>query len=404
MPTFQYKAVDNRTGEIVKNTVKGIANKKELYNKLKSNNLMPIDITATFELNPTQNSEEKKFKSYDNVIEFTHSLLILKKAGAEDVDAIAAIIRETENEQFKEILKQVLEKIESGEYIYSAMENYPKTFPATYTNIIKIGEFSDSLVNSLEQAIKYLAKEEKRIKKVKNTIKPKIYQLIGIFLLLLIESLIFMPIIQYIFNSVSNKIELNGAIIMINRISIILCIIISIIDVTVSLILMKIHKIKNNYKFDLYKYQSKTFGKLFYTIDFAKVMNSLSISLKNGMNIHEALEESKNIVENKVMKEILENAIEKCGEKTDSWTQAFENIEFGSSVLSEMLKLGVKTDLISQLDKTLEVAELDIDKCLKNIDKVLAKAVILTSAVTIIIFTMMFFTPAMLTYLQCIKI
>ena len=35
MPTFQYKAIDSRTGQVVKNTVSGITNKQELYNKLK---------------------------------------------------------------------------------------------------------------------------------------------------------------------------------------------------------------------------------------------------------------------------------------------------------------------------------------------------------------------------------
>ena len=54
MPTFQYKAIDSRTGQVVKNTVSGITNKQELYNKLKNNGLSPIDIIATFEIIPNR--------------------------------------------------------------------------------------------------------------------------------------------------------------------------------------------------------------------------------------------------------------------------------------------------------------------------------------------------------------
>ena len=88
MPTFQYKAIDSRTGQVVKNTVSGITNKQELYNKLKNNGLSPIDITATFEIIPNKDEKNKKLKNLDGIINLTQNLLILKKAGADDVEAL----------------------------------------------------------------------------------------------------------------------------------------------------------------------------------------------------------------------------------------------------------------------------------------------------------------------------
>lgn len=65
MPTFQYKAVDNKTGLTVKNTVKA-KTKQELYTRLKNNGLTPINIEPAiqFTLEQKENEEtiEKQIK------------------------------------------------------------------------------------------------------------------------------------------------------------------------------------------------------------------------------------------------------------------------------------------------------------------------------------------------------
>lgn len=161
MPTFQYKAIDNRTGQIVKNVVNGISSKQELYSKLKNNSLTPIEISTTFEIIPNKNSTDKKLKNFDSIIDFTQNLIILKKSGADDIESLKTIIQQEENMQLKLILKEMLQSVESGEYIYITMEKYPKIFPATYVNMIKIGELSNTELISLEQALKYILKEKK---------------------------------------------------------------------------------------------------------------------------------------------------------------------------------------------------------------------------------------------------
>ena len=161
MPTFQYKAIDSRTGQVVKNTVSGITNKQELYNKLKNNGLSPIDIIATFEIIPNKDEKNKKLKNLDGIINLTQNLLILKKAGADDVEALKTITNQEDNIQLKLILKEMMQNVESGEYIYNTMEKYPKVFPATYVNMIKMGELSKSEITSLEESLKYLLKEKK---------------------------------------------------------------------------------------------------------------------------------------------------------------------------------------------------------------------------------------------------
>ena len=61
MSTFQYKAVDSKTGLIVKNTVKA-ESKQELYNKLKENGLTPINIEPAFQFVLQKKEDEEEIE------------------------------------------------------------------------------------------------------------------------------------------------------------------------------------------------------------------------------------------------------------------------------------------------------------------------------------------------------
>ena len=62
MPAFQYKAIDNRTGLTVKNTVNGIT-KQELYKMLKKNGLTPVEIQQALEVTATKKQPVKKHRT-----------------------------------------------------------------------------------------------------------------------------------------------------------------------------------------------------------------------------------------------------------------------------------------------------------------------------------------------------
>lgn len=396
MPTFQYKAVDNRTGQIVKNVVNGISNKQDLYNKLKNNGLTPIEINTTFEIIPNKNSTDKKLKNFDSIINFTQNLIILKKAGSDDVEAIKTIIKQEENIQLKLVLKEMLQSVESGEYIYNTMEKYPKIFPATYVNMIKMGELSNTELISLEQALKFILKENKRKEKICETIKPKIIQLIGILLIFVIGILTIIPSIQSMCNQLGSQVKLPW---ITNQINMILeiwyC---PVIIIIIAIILIRMY-IKNYAT----KYNSSIFGKLNYTIDFHKVMSSILLNLKNGMNIHEALEESKNVVENKVMLNIINQSIENCSNPDKGWTLPFRQVEYGSSMLSEMLKLGEQKDTIQQMEKLIEVTEKDIDNILNKISNTLKKIVIISTICILIFFILTVLVPSISIYIEALN-
>ena len=136
------------------------------------------------------------------------------------------------------------------------------------------------------------------------------------------------------------------------------------------------------------------FGKLNFSIDFSRIAGAMLLNLKNGMRIQEALEVSKNVVNNYVMLSLLETSINNIivGE---SWVKPFED----SGITSEMLKIGMQTDLPEMMSKLVEYMNMDIDNTINKIIKVLPQILYGIVGVLIIFVTIVVLVPCITMYM-----
>ena len=445
MPAFQYKAIDNRTGQMIKNTVNGVT-KQELYKMLKNNGLTPIDIQQALEvtankqpvkkhrsseeilrdLSPDQvrliynsNSSAKKTKSMTaqskkisknrghkittrDIIIFTQNFLLLKKADFNNIHALETVISSTENAKFKSILEDILAGVESGENMYTTMEYYSDIFPVIYVNMIKVGELSGSLVKSLEQAMEYLETSNALAKRVKKIVLPNVIQFVGMLVLLIGGTIFIIPTIQKVFDSMGSTEQLPWITQkfseFLNSLKYWWYYPLALITIAVIAIMAYIRTPKGRYQWHLFKYKAPIFGPLIYAVDFSRVMKAISLNLKNGMRIQQALEVSKNVAKNNVMLSILETSINNCliGK---SWVEPFEESGFGNAMSAEMLKVGMQTDLPKMMDKLMEFIESDIDAILQRIMKVLPEVSYILVGVVLIFFVCVVLVPCIQVYM-----
>ena len=74
--------------------------------------------------------------------------------------------------------------------------------------MIKVGELSGSLTNSLQQAVKYLDDTNALNKKLKGILIPNIIQFVLLLVLLFVGTLVAIPTIQGIFDELGTEEEL----------------------------------------------------------------------------------------------------------------------------------------------------------------------------------------------------
>ena len=439
MPTYMYRAM-TKTGVVVRNKVESNS-KQQLIKTLKNNNLLPISIEQIAyrsknvvkkkkknvtdiqeimkNVNTTQIGKNKertlstkeKINLYfaktekitpRDIVVFTQNFYLLKKANFNNIHALNTIIDSTENVSFKGILEDILAGVEAGENMYTTMEYYSNVFPYIYINMIKVGELSGSLTNSLEQAVKYLDDSTALTKKIKSILIPNIVQFVLLLVMLIVGTVVAIPAIQGIFDELGTDETLPAVTLwfadFINKVIKYWYLPTMIIVAIVAGILFYLNTPKGKYNFHYFKYKMPIFGELIYALDFSRLMKAMLLNLKNGMRIQEALEVSKNVVQNYVMLSIIETSINNILIGS-SWIEPFEKSGLSKSMTTEMLKIGMQTDLTEMMEKLVEYMEIDIDNIMGKIMKALPQVVYAIVGAVLIFFVLVVLVPCIQVYM-----
>lgn len=286
--------------------------------------------------------------------------------------------------------------------MYTTMEYYSNIFPYIYINMIKVGELSGSLTNSLQQAVKYLDESSDISKRVKKVLIPNIAQFIFILLMLVVGTLVAVPSIQGVYDSVGSTATLPKLTLwfndFVNGMIKYWYIPVSLIVAIVGAIILYINTPKGKYNFHYFKYTMPLFGKLIFDLDFSRFVKAMLLNLNNGMRIQDALDVSKNVVNNYVFLSMVETSINNIliGQ---SWIEPFEKSGLASSMITEMLKIGMQTDLAEMMAKMVEYMEMDINSTLEKIMKVMPEVVYSIVGIVLVFFVLVVLVPILEVYM-----
>ncbi len=440
MPVYKYRAA-TRQGDVVENRIEA-ANKFILLKKLKQSELLPISITSiNVKSSKKINKQKRNLETSNSVLKqvraeqirknidgredtfwkkaneilnkgkkitkkdikiFTQNFYLLKKANFNNIHALSTVLETIENPTLKAIVEDILLGVEAGENIYTTMEYYSSVFPPIYVNMIKVGEMSGALTNALEQSVRYLEDTEEMNRKLKAILVPNIIQFVGLFVLLIVGTIVAMPMLQGVLDQFGSKDKLPKMTIQFSNFLDFLISIwyipVGIIIAVTAIIIWYVHTPKGKYKFHLFKYKMPVFGKLIYAIDFSRLCQSILLNLRNGMRIQEALETGKNVSNNLVMLSILESAINNTV-TGQSWIEPFEESGLSTPMITEMLKIGMQTDLTEMMEKLVAYMQIDIDEIMQRIIKILPQIVYLIVGVMLIFVVIVVLVPMINMYM-----
>ena len=438
MPTYAYKAV-TKQGVIVRNRVES-ASRQGLIKMLKNNNLIPIDIEQVSyksrrtpkkqkknitdiqeimkNVNTTQigakakkQSTKEKINLYfaktekitqRDLVVFTENFYLLKKANFNNIHALETIIQSTDNISFRGILEDILAGVEAGENMYTTMEYYSNVFPYIYINMIKVGELSGSLTTSLEQAVKYLDETESLNRKLRGILIPNIIQFVLLIVMLVVGTLFAIPAIQGIFDELGTEETLPAITLwfadFMDKVIQYWYIPTLIIVGIIAIIVLYVHTPKGKYNFHYFKYKAPIFGELIFALDFSRFIKAMLLNLRNGMRIQDSIEVSKNVVKNYVMLSIIETSINNILTGS-SWVEPFEKSGLAKPMITEMLNIGMQTDLAEMMEKLVEYMQIDIDNIMNKIMKALPQVVYIIVGVVLVFFVLVVLVPCVQVYM-----
>lgn len=443
MPLYLYRAA-TRTGQVVTNRMEE-ATKQGVFEKLRANGLTPISVeeqralgvvkkfmpnrkakknqvtsAAVTKLAREKLLEEQQKKQQrglnkeinidlsflkrakrEDVISFTQSLFLLKRANFTNTRALATLFENTENPVIKDIIEDILNGVEAGEYIYSTMEYYTDIFPPIYVSIIKIGELAGTLTNSLEQALEYLRESTTTSRAVKKAITGPLLQA-GLMLVgTVVGVVVGVPILENLYAEMGATDQIPAATLAFSNF-VKYCadkwyIVVALIAVSIVLFNMWKATVNGRYNWDKFKLKMPIFGQLITRLSLQKFFKAMELNLATSAKLIDALEISKSVVKNYVLLSVVE-ASQEALQEGESWVRPFENLPNMPPMALEMLRIGMETDINDMVGKIVEFLNDDIKLAIERIVKILPEVSTAIMGIVMIAFIIIILAPIMELY------
>ena len=163
MPVLQYKAMDER-GKVALGRMEAV-NEADLEVRLRRMGLDLINFTAA----KTQGSGSGRKVPRREVISFCMQLEQLISSGVPLLEGLQDLRDSIEDRKLRDIVAGIVESIEGGATLSTAMDNYPHVFDKVFVNLIRAGEFSGQMgavLKTLTENLKWQDEQAAQMKKL----------------------------------------------------------------------------------------------------------------------------------------------------------------------------------------------------------------------------------------------
>lgn len=331
-----------------------------------------------------------------DIIIFVNNLYILKKAKFNNIQALRAVFDSIENPSLKDVVEDLLIGVENGERLNTIMNNYPKIFPPMFVNFIKVGEESGTLDTALLYARDYIEESNKLTKQVKSAVIPRVLQFIGIMGGMMAALLFGVPMLEDVYEMFGSDKEIPKA----TQIGMDVAewivanwyIVVGVLAALIIAFWVWISTPMGRYRWDKFKLTCPVVGPLLTNILINKFFQAMLLNLRNGMRIQESLEVSKNVSNNYYFLSAVQAAKTNSLEG-ESWLIPFEEKKLFKPMVSQMINIGMQTDLPEMMEKVNEYIKMEIDESLAVFVKVLPDVTYLFVGIALIAFCITVMVP-----------
>ena len=312
--------------------------------------------------------------SAKDLVLFSRQLSILFKSKVSLVESLQTLAVQTKSLDFKEKIFKLAEEIEGGSSLSGALSHFPKVFSSFYIAMVRAGEASGKLSESLEYLAEHLEREYHLTSRIKGAmIYPAVVLLVAIAVLALMIIFVIpqltkvlaevggeLPAVTKMVISLSDLFRKSGWLIILGLIFL-------------GIGLHRYYKSKKGKKvFDRAFLRLPLVSPILEMIHLSRFAENLSTLITGGLPIAQALEITGDIVGNTVYQEIIFAARDEVrkGEPISSVLSRYP--EFFPPVFTQMTLVGERT---GTLDKTLmdlvSFYQKEVDRGVENLLSVL---------------------------------
>ncbi len=392
MPTFKYRVRD-RLGKAMTGTIE--ASTAEVAGiQLFQKGYLPIAVeeeSTSVSINLSDFWKRFQKVKPEEIIVFSQQLSTLYKAGLPLLTGLKGLRDQTLNQRFKEVLEEIDLQVEGGNTLFGAMSKYPKVFSVVYLNMIRAGETSGRLGESLDRYVTLADRELKTRQKVKETTRyPKI--VIAFMIIAFIILLAFViPRFAQVFAQFNTPLPLPTRIMI--GISKVWYLILSPILLIPILLNRYINTTKGRLFWDRFKMRIPGFGRLFLMAALSRFAHTFVMLNKSGIPILQTLEITSTTINNVILSQSIEEISRQIREGRSLEDAMRESGRFTPLVI-QMVGVGESTGTLDEmLIRITEYYDIELENAIKKMTTYIEPALTLLMGVVVLFLVLAVMMP-----------
>ncbi len=321
MPVFEYSAIA-KSGK----RLKGIIDAESVFaarRKLRERDAYPVELKETSATRESGHSGRRNLGSYFSKVSqaeiatMTRQLATLLGAGIPLVSSLTALIAQTSNPHLKKTLAQVKDHVNEGNSLGRSLARFDKVFSPFYINMVCAGEASGALDIVLERLADFNEKQRLLRSKVRAALTyPFFMFIVGIVVLFVLTAFV-VPQITSIFDEMGQTLPaitifLISASSFLQSYWLFFLLLIAVFVLSTRYFFRK--TLKGRYLRDRIKIRLPLVGGLIHRMAIARFSRTLSTLLGSGVTLLNALSIVKNVVDNRLIADVIEEAAKDVAE------------------------------------------------------------------------------------------
>lgn len=200
MKRFTYRAKEVSTGKVIKGTIQ--AETERVAGKLL------VDrgyVPESLKEEGTGFAAKMNKVTPKDRINFTRQFATLVGAGLPIAQSLRTVAEQTSNKSMKAIIEEILADIEAGHSLGDAFGKHPDVFNNVYLSLIRAGEVSGTLDESLRRIATQEEKDQKMMGKIKSAMTMPIITLFVIVIVFIYMMLEVVPHVESLYNDLGEQ-------------------------------------------------------------------------------------------------------------------------------------------------------------------------------------------------------
>jgi general secretion pathway protein F len=403
MPMFNYVGQAAATGKKVKASVEADSI-KDAKLKLRKQNVYVMEITLDSKGQKTAQGGGSLFEKLsrqppkvEDISIATKQFAILVRSAVDISEALKAISEQVENKELRSVYQKIRELVSEGKSLSDAHREFPKVFPAIYTNMIAAAEKAGALPIVLRRLSEFMSWQIAIKRKVVGALT---YPAIMIVVAMGVTIFLFVNVLPKITKAFASlKVTLPWYSIMLNNVSAWMQqywhVSLGFLGALVVAFLAWQKTPKGRYKVDKFLYTAPVIGDVVQRVAVSRFAKTLSTVLSSGVRIVEGLQLTRNVVGNALLEECIDDALKRVqdGEKLAA---ALEKSGHFPVMVIHMMRTGEKTGKLEEmLGNIAEAYDEEVEHKISSTTKIIEPFMMIFMAGLVLLIVMSVLGPMM---------